>query len=51
MKIKLQSFRIKIFVLIGVLFLVVSYVYAETAEEYVKLGNTNFVQVTSPRLS
>ena len=37
---KLQSFRILIAVLIEVLFLNIHYVYAETAQEYLKVGNT-----------
>jgi len=37
-KMKYLSFRIKIFILIGVLFLSVSSVYAETADEYYNRG-------------
>jgi tetratricopeptide (TPR) repeat protein len=38
---KLQSLRIMMFVLIGILFLSISSVYAETAEEYYNSGNDN----------
>ena len=38
---KLQSSRIMMFVLIGVLFLSISSVYAETAEEYFQRGLAN----------
>ena len=49
---KLHSFRIRTLVLIGVLFLSVAFVYAETAEEYSHRGNTylkqnNFTQAIS----
>jgi tetratricopeptide (TPR) repeat protein len=43
-KMKLQSSRIMMFILIGVLFLTVSSVYAETAEEYVTRGKINYRQ-------
>lgn len=49
---KRYSFRIRILVLIGVLFLSISSVYAETAEEYVRSGRIhglrgNFTQAIS----
>lgn len=41
---KLQSYRMTMFVLIGILFLSVSSVYAETAEEYLQKGNADYHQ-------
>ena len=41
---KLQSFRIMMFVLTGVLFLSITSVYAETAEEYYNSGNACYKQ-------